>query len=78
MLNLRKRKRLPQFLDEATVNKLLDLPSAETIEGIRDRAILEILYSSGLRRSELVSLKISNIDFHSQTIKVFGKGKKIE
>lgn len=72
----KKEKRLPQFLDEATVNKLLDLPSAETVEGIRDRAILEILYSSGLRRMEVVSLKISDINFHSQTIKVFGKWQK--
>lgn len=70
-------KLLPIFLTEDEVVKLIEAPSADTVLGLRDRAILETLYSTGMRVSELVSLDIDNIDFVSTTVKnVLGKGKK--
>jgi integrase/recombinase XerC len=70
-------RRLPEFLDRKEIDRLL--ASAETSkkkEAIRDLAILELFYSSGLRVSELVSLNISSVDFASSTVKVIGKGRK--
>ena len=72
----KKEKRLPQFIDEVTVKKLLELPNPKTEDGVRDRAILELFYSSGIRRSELSTLKLIDVNFKSETLKVFGKGSK--
>jgi len=58
------------------VIKLIEAPSEKTIFGIRDRAILEVLYGTGIRVRELVNLNIGNIDFTEKIIKVFGKGSK--
>lgn len=69
-------KKLPIFLNEDEVAKLLEAPDEKKLSGLRDRAILETLYSSGLRVSELVGLNIDNIDFIGGVLKVFGKGKK--
>lgn len=69
-------KTLPRFLTENDVVRLIEAPDQETLKGLRDRAILETLYSTGMRISELVSLRENNIDFISGTLKVFGKGKK--
>lgn len=69
-------KMLPIFLTEDEVTKLIETPAEDTVQGLRDRAILETLYSAGLRVSELVSLNIDDIDFISSTVKVMGKGKK--
>jgi tyrosine recombinase XerC len=69
-------KRLPNFLSEDEMSRLLEAPSSEEISGLRDRAILEILYSTGMRISELVGLNSGNIDFLSNMVKVMGKGKK--
>lgn len=69
-------KKLPVFLDEAEVIKLLEAPNEQDLTGLRDRAILETLYSSGLRVSELIGLNIDSIDFIGGVLKVFGKGKK--
>lgn len=69
-------KMLPVFLTEDEVVKLLEAPAVDVLSGLRDRAILETLYSTGIRVSELVSLNIDNIDFISGTIKAFGKGRK--
>ncbi|MBU1061722.1 MAG: tyrosine recombinase XerC [Candidatus Omnitrophica bacterium] len=69
-------KKLPLFLDANEVVKLIESPDISDIYGLRDRAILETLYSSGIRVSELVGLNRDNIDFISGVIKVFGKGKK--
>ena len=67
---------LPVFLDVDKVAKLLNSPSDKTPQGIRDRAILETLYSAGIRVSELVGLDTNDIDFISGVIKVLGKGSK--
>jgi tyrosine recombinase XerC len=69
-------KKLPLFLDTNQVVKLIESPDLSDTYGLRDRAILETLYSSGLRVSELVGLNRDNIDFISGVLKVFGKGKK--
>lgn len=69
-------KKLPQFLDERTVAELMELPDVSDAHGSRDAAILELLYSTGMRRGELVGLKTSDVDFSDQTVKVTGKGNK--
>lgn len=69
-------KKLPKFLDVAKVTKLILAPDIKTDSGLRDRAILETLYSTGIRVSELVGLDSSDVDFISGVIKVFGKGSK--
>ena len=72
----KREKRLPQFLDPQEVTHLLGAPSPDTWEGKRDRAILELFYSSGLRVSELVGLNHDDVDFFSELVRVRGKGKK--
>ncbi len=69
-------KKLPKFLDVGKVTKLILSPDVKTPSGLRDRAILETLYSCGIRVSELVGLDIDDVDFISGVIKVLGKGRK--
>lgn len=69
-------RRLPSFLDEQQVTRLLDTPPRKTWQGLRDRALLETLYSTGARVSELVGLNLDDLDEISGTIIVRGKGKK--
>ena len=69
-------KRLPEFLDEAKTASLVTAPDVSTPLGMRDRAILEVLYSSGIRVSELVGIDVDDVDLISGSIKVKGKGKK--
>jgi integrase/recombinase XerC len=79
VLNIRTPKldkRLPGFLDESAMQRLLDLPDRTTVEGLRAAAILEVFYSTGIRLSELMNLNIEDIDRHGRLIKVTGKGRK--
>lgn len=69
-------KKLPIFLDEDEVSKLLDAPDEKEASGLRDKAMLETIYSSGLRISELVGLNTDSIDFIGGVLKIFGKGRK--
>ncbi len=69
-------KPLPKFLSEQEMVRLLEIPPADTLTGLRDRAILETLYSSGIRVSELVGLNLDSVDMISNVVKVEGKGKK--
>lgn len=69
-------KKLPLFLDTDDVVKLLESPDSSDDMGLRDKAILEALYSTGIRVSELVGLDKEDIDFISGALKVRGKGKK--
>lgn len=69
-------RRLPKSLSEAQVEALLDAPAVETTLGLRDRAMLETLYATGLRVSELVSLKLSQVSFDMGVVRVLGKGSK--
>ncbi len=72
----KKEKRLPIFLDVDKVTKLVESPDKMSLLGLRDRAILETLYSTGIRVSELVGLNIGRVDFIAGIVKVYGKGKK--
>lgn len=72
----KREKRLPHFLDLSEITALLEAPPRTTWEGKRDIAILETLYSSGLRVSELVGLNHDDLDFFSGLVRVRGKGKK--
>ncbi len=72
-------KHLPSFMTEEEVYRLIESAFAKTpqdISGLRDRAIWEVFYSSGLRISELVGLNLADIDFISGILKIRGKGKK--
>ena len=69
-------KKLPVVLDVNKVAKLIQAPSENNLAGLRDRAILETLYSAGIRVSELVGLDVDDVDFISEVIKVLGKGRK--
>lgn len=73
----KRQKTLPKFLSEAELGELLSaaVRGAEKL-GHRDRAIVELLYSSGLRRSELAGLNVGDVDFMSGFVRVFGKGSK--
>ncbi len=72
----RQDKKLPHFLGETDLGKLLQAAQAPTPLGLRDRAILEILYSAGLRASELTGLNDSDMDLDGGVATVRGKGKK--
>ena len=72
----KKPKHLPNCLSEEEIDKLLETPDMESPSGIRDRAMLETMYSSGLRVSELLNLKKGSINFKQGIITVFGKGSK--
>lgn len=69
-------KKLPQFIDKHSMEKILSLPDVTTFVGARDSAILELFYGSGIRRAELLDLTIHDIDRRNLTIKVTGKGNK--
>ncbi|MDR3299519.1 MAG: tyrosine-type recombinase/integrase, partial [Candidatus Accumulibacter sp.] len=71
-----KASRLPKVLSERDVEALLTAPSIETPLGLRDRAMLETLYATGLRVSELVGLKLYEVSFDMNVVRVFGKGSK--
>jgi tyrosine recombinase XerC len=73
---LKIEKKLPLFLDVNEVVKLLESPDPSEDVGLRDRAILETLYSTGIRVSELTGMDRDDIDFISGVLKVRGKGKK--
>ena len=74
--NPRKPRSLPHFLSTEELGRLLQSPSAAGTAGLRDRAILETMYSAGLRVSELVGLNQSDLDFKGGVIRVRGKGRR--
>ena len=69
-------KKLPVFLNIQEVEKLLEAPSDSSLFGQRDRAMLELLYSCGLRVSELINLSYHNINLKEEFIRIHGKGNK--
>jgi len=69
-------KNIPQSLIEIDVDKILEAPNTDNPMGIRDRAMLEVLYGSGLRVSELVSIRMNQINLSEGVIRVVGKGSK--
>lgn len=73
--SLKKTKKLPKYLSISEVNKLLNIPLNSEFD-YRNKAMLELMYATGLRVSELVSIEYSNIDFENSIIRINGKGKK--
>ncbi|WJV54578.1 site-specific tyrosine recombinase XerD [Pectobacteriaceae bacterium CE90] len=69
-------QRLPKDLSEAQVDSLLKAPSVEQPLELRDKAMLEVLYATGLRVSELVGLTISDVSLHQGVVRIVGKGNK--
>lgn len=69
-------KRLPEAISLKDVEKMLHIPNTRTRIGIRDRAILELFYATGMRVSELVTLKLSDVNLESAFLKCTGKGSK--
>jgi integrase/recombinase XerC len=70
--------RLPVFIDEEKLNHLLDSGEFfdDTFPSVRDKLVIEVLFGTGMRLAELLGLKINDIDFYGETIRVFGKRKK--
>ena len=74
--NPRPQRKLPHFLSTEEVARLLEAPPADTPLGLRDRAILEVMYSAGLRVSEVVGLNDGDLDFAGSLLRVRGKGRR--
>ncbi|MBX7169013.1 MAG: tyrosine recombinase XerC [Pirellulales bacterium] len=74
--NPRRQRKLPHFLSTADVGTLLEAPPRSGAAGLRDRAILETLYSAGLRVSELVGLNDGDLDLAAGVVRVRGKGRR--
>lgn len=72
----KKRHSIPAVVDEGSIARMMDLPDCSTLRGLRDRAILELLYGTGIRLSELVDLTVRNLWPGNDTIRVRGKGNK--
>jgi integrase/recombinase XerD len=72
----RQALRVPKTLTETQVEALLQAPAIDSGLGIRDRTMLELMYASGLRVSELVTLKVFNVSLSENVVRVFGKGNK--
>ena len=74
--NPKKEKKLPKYLNYEEMEKLLNSIDTSELEGIRDRLIIELLYSTGIRVSELVNIKIKDIKIKENQINILGKGNK--
>lgn len=74
--NPRRQRKLPHVLSDEEVGRLLLAPPADKVDGLRDRAMLETVYSAGLRVSELVGIQDGDLDPHDQIVRVRGKGRK--
>ena len=76
LLSAKQPQRLPKSLSEAKVEALLNAPDTDTALGLRDRAMLELLYASGLRVSELVNLPLLSLNMREGVLRITGKGDK--
>jgi len=72
----KQEKRLPKYLELDQILKLFEAPNDSTLLGSRDRSMLEVMFSTGVRVSELVALKVEDVDFLGESIRIRGKGKK--
>jgi integrase/recombinase XerC len=75
LLSPRLEKRIPSPLEEAEVEALLEVPGDDTVS-VRTRAILELLYATGIRCAELVGLDVGEVDLEARMVRVLGKGRK--
>ncbi|MGE5125374.1 MAG: tyrosine-type recombinase/integrase, partial [Betaproteobacteria bacterium] len=75
LLSPRRERRIPTVLEEPQVERLLDMPGAG-LSAVRGRAILELLYATGVRCAELVALDTAAVDLDGRTLRVLGKGSK--
>lgn len=69
-------KKLPEYVNEADIDRLMHLPDKNGFEGLRDLVILELFYGTGMRLSELINLKITDMDLNSNLLRIIGKGNK--
>jgi integrase/recombinase XerD len=76
MDSFKVHKSIPEALSPADIEKMLAQPDKSTKEGIRDRAILELFYSAGIRVSELTGLELTDLNLEDKTLRCFGKGSK--
>jgi len=67
---------IPKFLNRDQIEKLIDIPDCSKPSGLRDRAMLQLLYATGIRVTELIQLRLSNLDFRLGAVRVTGKGNK--
>lgn len=74
--NPKKEKKLPDFLNEIEIEDLLNIYDLNSYDGIRNRLILELLYATGVRVSELVNIKLKDINYSDKSILIMGKGRK--
>ena len=74
--NVKTPKKLPSFIDEDEIISIIDSIDTNSDLGFRNRILIELLYATGMRVSEVCSLMISQVDLYNNTINVFGKGKK--
>ena len=72
----KKEKKLPRFVNYDDLNAIFDTPNLDYSIGQRDRLILELLYGTGIRVSELCNIKLGDIEYLSKTIRIIGKGNK--
>ena len=77
LTSVKKVRDLPTVLSINEVEQILNSPDVSNLTGLRDKAILELFYSSGLRVSELINLKINDLIFTEEVIRVLGKGSKV-
>ena len=76
LIRPKQDRHLPSFLSVEETSRLMEAPQGDTFAAARDRAILETLYSTGLRVSELVALKVRDVDLIGGTLRTIGKGRK--
>ncbi|MDR3370316.1 site-specific tyrosine recombinase XerD [Rhodoferax sp.] len=76
LLSAKQALRMPKTLTEFQVEALLAAPDVSMAQGVRDRTMLELMYASGLRVSELVTLRVFNVSLNDNVLRVFGKGNK--
>lgn len=72
----KKDKKIPKFINYSDINEIFNVPNINTSSGQRERLILEILYGSGVRVSELVNIKLKDINLNNKSILIYGKGSK--
>ncbi|RMH68537.1 MAG: tyrosine recombinase XerC [Gemmatimonadetes bacterium] len=69
-------KKLPEFLNVPQISRLVEMPDLDTVQGLRDRAMLEMMYGTGVRVSELVGLNVGDVDLDQNLVRILGKRRK--